>query len=315
MAVTSTPRPVGALSGMIAASTLVLGSLALLSAPAAVAAPGQNGDMKVHKVGTPFNDRTSDAKVCTFYLAASDFDTAQKVDWTISPSSSGQAAQPGVSGSIALASGTGHSEPQSMPDGHYELSWTSAGVAKHRKFDVACRPENAVADNNRPAAMPRGVPGESDAAAPAPGSAANGDASSGNRGQTQSGGRNGAGRGDVGNAYGGGNREGGHVNGGNVNGGNAGNGNANGGPDSNGAPSGGTQNVNGNAVDDFAGGRADRHGRAESGALNGPVDAGGGGTAQPDSLLSTGFAVAGGLAGLSGYAIVRRARRRADDAA
>ncbi|MGW1011750.1 hypothetical protein ACWD4X_17190 [Streptomyces termitum] len=130
-----TVRPLAAVSGLALAGLALAGG-----APAAYAAPGDNGDVKIHKVGTPFGDQSDEPKVCAFYLAGFNFDTLQNVQWEIAP----QPAKPGgaeLSGRITLLSGTGHTAPLALPDGMYKLTWTFAGengAGKHKVFRVDC---------------------------------------------------------------------------------------------------------------------------------------------------------------------------------
>ncbi|MGW6391983.1 hypothetical protein ACWFR1_16075 [Streptomyces sp. NPDC055103] len=131
-----TARPLAA----TAAATLALGSLALAGAPSAYAAPGDNGDVKIHKVGTPFDDQRDEPKVCKFYLAAFNFDTLQEVDWEITPQPP-KADDPSLSGHITLATGKGHTGPLSLADGMYKLVWTfegEQGAGKQKVFKVDC---------------------------------------------------------------------------------------------------------------------------------------------------------------------------------
>ncbi|MFE5716704.1 hypothetical protein ACFQ7J_38490 [Streptomyces sp. NPDC056501] len=123
-----------------AALTLAFGGLALTGAPAAFAAPGDNGDVKIHKVGTPFDDQSNEPKVCKFYLAAFNFDTLQEVDWEITPQPP-KADDPNLSGHITLATGTGHTGELALPSGQYKLVWTfegENGAGKSKVFKVEC---------------------------------------------------------------------------------------------------------------------------------------------------------------------------------
>ncbi|MFB7408864.1 hypothetical protein ACFCZ2_16925 [Streptomyces sp. NPDC056202] len=130
-----TARPLAA----TAAAVLTLGGLALAGAPSAYAAPGDSGDIKVHSVGTPFGSQRDEARVCRFYLSASDFETLPQVNWAISrqPSANG----PALSGQLTLAAGAGHTDPLSLPSGQYRLSWTFQGqtvVVRPKAFQVSC---------------------------------------------------------------------------------------------------------------------------------------------------------------------------------
>ncbi|MCX5241879.1 hypothetical protein OG824_42455 [Streptomyces prunicolor] len=129
------PRRAAAWAVLAAAATVVCG------APAAVAAPGDNGDVKIHEVGTPFTDERNQPKVCDFYLDAFNFDTVQEVTWSIEtqPSIPGGATR---SGSITLTTGTGHTMPVAqLPNGMYKLTWNFVGengAGKHKVFQVDC---------------------------------------------------------------------------------------------------------------------------------------------------------------------------------
>ncbi|MFB8080867.1 hypothetical protein [Streptomyces sp. NPDC056013] len=130
-----TARPLAA----TAAAVLTLGGLALAGAPSAYAAPGDSGDIQVHSVGTPFGSQRDEARVCRFYLSASDFETLPQVNWAISrqPSANG----PALSGQLTLAAGAGHTDPLSLPSGQYRLSWTFQGqtvVVRPKAFQVSC---------------------------------------------------------------------------------------------------------------------------------------------------------------------------------
>ncbi|MFF6989860.1 hypothetical protein [Streptomyces sp. NPDC010273] len=135
MPTSSLPRRAAAWSVLAAAATVFLG------APAAVAAPGDNGDVKIHEMGTPFTNQRNQPKVCDFYLDAFNFDTVQKVTWSIvtQPPVLGGATR---SGSLTLTTGTGHTTPVAqLPDGMYKLTWTFAGEngkAKQKVFKVDC---------------------------------------------------------------------------------------------------------------------------------------------------------------------------------
>ncbi|MFC9330366.1 hypothetical protein [Kitasatospora sp. NPDC057015] len=119
--------------------------LALGGAPAAVAAPGDNGDVKVHESTTAATDRRDEPQVCRFYLDAFDFDDLQRVSWTIDqqpPTGTRQV----TAGVLALLNGAGQTQILSLPDGHYRVNWTFTGQqggAKHKVFTVSCPPDGA----------------------------------------------------------------------------------------------------------------------------------------------------------------------------
>ncbi|KQX47790.1 MULTISPECIES: hypothetical protein [unclassified Streptomyces] len=136
-----TARTTRPLAVTATAAVLALGGLSLAGAPAAFAAPGDNGDVKIHKVGTPFDSQANEPKVCKFYLAAFNFDSLEEVDWEISPQPP-KADDPQLSGHITLGgTGKGHTGPLSLPSGQYKLVWTFAGengAGKQKVFKVEC---------------------------------------------------------------------------------------------------------------------------------------------------------------------------------
>ncbi|MFJ2787779.1 MULTISPECIES: hypothetical protein [unclassified Streptomyces] len=156
------PRTVRPLAATATATVLAVGGLALTGAQTASAAPGDNGDVKIHAVGTPFGDSKDEPKVCRFYLAAFDFDTLQQVSWAITAQSS-RVAVPQLSGLINLGIGTGHTAPLSLPDGQYKLVWTflgETGAAKQKVFKVDCATSGSpTTGGNGPGKPPHGPVG------------------------------------------------------------------------------------------------------------------------------------------------------------
>ncbi|MFI9121951.1 hypothetical protein ACIGW0_21500 [Streptomyces bikiniensis] len=121
-------------------ATAAIGGLALAGAPAAFAAPGDNGDIKVHKVGSPYGDLNDEARVCKFYLAAFNFDILQEVSWEITPQPP-RPEVPTLSGRVALNTGMGHTNPLTLPEGQYRVTWTFPGATptgKQKVFTVDC---------------------------------------------------------------------------------------------------------------------------------------------------------------------------------
>ncbi|MFE3073376.1 hypothetical protein [Streptomyces sp. NPDC059247] len=157
------PRTVRPLAGpaAVTAAVLAVGGLALTGAQTASAAPGDNGDVKIHAVGTPFGDSKDEPKVCKFYLAAFDFDALQQVSWAITAQSA-RVAVPQLSGLIDLGTGTGHTAPLSLPDGQYKLVWTflgETGAAKQKVFKVDCGTISPTTGGNGPGKPPHGPVG------------------------------------------------------------------------------------------------------------------------------------------------------------
>ena len=140
---TTRARTARARTGAAALTTLALAGTALLGAPAAAfAAPGDNGDVKIHADTTPEADQRNNPKVCQFYLAAFNFDRGQGVTWIIEP----QPAKRGsatLTGTLALPTGTGRTTGLlALPDGQYKLTWQivdGKGAGKHKVFKVDCK--------------------------------------------------------------------------------------------------------------------------------------------------------------------------------
>ncbi|WP_329548586.1 hypothetical protein OG548_35945 [Streptomyces sp. NBC_01356] len=121
------------------AALTVVGS-ALAGAPAAFAAPGDNGTVKVHVVGTAVEARLNQPKVCLFYLDAFNFDVAEGITWTLvtQPAVTGGAT---LGGKITLDTGAGRTANLTLPDGQYKLTWKidgGNGAGKHKVFKVNC---------------------------------------------------------------------------------------------------------------------------------------------------------------------------------
>ncbi|MFE5735359.1 hypothetical protein ACFQ7A_31190 [Streptomyces sp. NPDC056528] len=122
------------------AATAAFGGLALAGAPSAFAAPGDNGDIKIHKVGAPYGDLNDEARVCKFYLAAFNFDILDEVSWEITPQPP-RPEVPSLTGRVALNTGMGHSSPLTLPEGQYRVTWTYPGAAalgRQKVFTVDC---------------------------------------------------------------------------------------------------------------------------------------------------------------------------------
>ncbi|MGW6568993.1 hypothetical protein [Streptomyces sp. NPDC054975] len=129
-----------------AVAALALGGVALAGAPAAFAAPGDNGDIKIHHGGTrndvpprtDENDPRNEPKVCKFYIAAFNFDSVENVIWTISP----QPPKDGSSTTGELDLSVKHyTEDIKLMDGMYKVEWTwpgQMGAKKSKVFQVDC---------------------------------------------------------------------------------------------------------------------------------------------------------------------------------
>ncbi|MEV6762071.1 hypothetical protein AB0N16_15760 [Streptomyces sp. NPDC051105] len=131
------PRTTGPRAG----ATVVLTALAAagaswVAAPNA-AAVGENGDIRIHRVGVPFGVSKDDPVVCRFYLDAVNFDVLPAIAYTITPQPPLPTAAT-VAGTIQLAGGAGHTDPLGLADGQYKLSWTVSGALKEKVFRLNC---------------------------------------------------------------------------------------------------------------------------------------------------------------------------------
>ncbi|MFG3281463.1 hypothetical protein [Streptomyces sp. NPDC048111] len=139
MSASALRTPTGPRTRIAAVAALTLAGTVLVAAPA-VAAPGDNGDVKIHAMGTKFTDQRNDPKVCGFYLDAFNFDTVQGITWQIAtqPARAGGAS---LSGALQLTAGTGHTTPLTLPAGQYKLVWSivgGKGAGKQKVFKVDC---------------------------------------------------------------------------------------------------------------------------------------------------------------------------------
>lgn len=133
-----TARPLAAASGLALAGLAVFGG-----GQAAYAAPGDNGDVKIHKSTTPVTDQRNEPKVCLFYLAAFNFDEGQEITWKIEHQPGGGVVE---NDELTLPTGAGRASSNlSLPDGMYKLTWNFAGeqgAGKHKVFQVDCENGN-----------------------------------------------------------------------------------------------------------------------------------------------------------------------------
>ncbi|MEI7032757.1 hypothetical protein [Streptomyces pratensis] len=137
-------RPTALRLGAATVAALAFTGASVAGASTAFAAPGDSGELKVHKAGTPYGDSRDEKKVCRFHLAASNFETITLINVTITPQPPAP-TRPTVTAAITLSAGTGHTQDYSLPDGQYQVSWTfPGGVAKQKLFTVDCRPSGGV---------------------------------------------------------------------------------------------------------------------------------------------------------------------------
>ena len=156
-----TARTARARTAAAALTALALAGTALLGAPAAFAAPGDNGDVKIHADTTPDADQRNNPKVCQFYLAAFNFDRGQGVTWIIEPQPTKRGSAT-LTGTLALPTGTDRTTGLlALPDGQYKLTWQivdGKGAGKHKVFKVDCKKTPPSDDALAPGGPNGGVP-------------------------------------------------------------------------------------------------------------------------------------------------------------
>ncbi|MGW6537067.1 hypothetical protein ACWGBV_04235 [Streptomyces sp. NPDC055051] len=269
-----TARPLAAASGLALAGLALAGGT-----PAAYAAPGDNGDVKIHSVGTPLDDQRNEPKVCDFYLAASNFESVQRVRWEITAQPASASAR-SVDGTLRLTTGAGRSSRIALPDGTYRLTWTFEGsqaTGRSKVFQVDCPGGGNGANGN-------GTNGQAPNGQTANGQTPNGQNSNGQTGNGQ------APNGQNSNSWNG--------NGQNSNGQNSNSWN------------GGGENGNGGNGGGWNGQRPPQGPVGAGGGGSAELAA-----AEDGSSFGVGAAVAAGLAGTVGLVLIRRSRRRNDGAA
>ncbi|MFI1734335.1 hypothetical protein ACH40E_35025 [Streptomyces acidicola] len=158
----SLPPRAGARPGGAALAALTVAGTAFFVAPAASAAPGDRGDIKINMTDTDALPQAGRAKVCEFDLEAVNFESVQGISWAIEP----QPAKPGaaqLSGRVLLTDGAGRTDDNlALPEGQYKLTWRidgGMGAGKQKAFKVDCSreaPASAHAPGNVPNDGPNG---------------------------------------------------------------------------------------------------------------------------------------------------------------
>ncbi|MFI1716032.1 hypothetical protein [Streptomyces litmocidini] len=132
-------------------ATLALSAVTLGGAPTAFAAPGDDGDVKVHQAATGDTDPVNEPRVnCPFKFAALNFDGLSSITYSVFP----QPGQPGngdqpVLGPAAVSidpvSGNGATGLLRLPIGMYKVEWTwegKNGAPKSKVFNVITACDN-----------------------------------------------------------------------------------------------------------------------------------------------------------------------------
>lgn len=138
-------------------TALTVAASFLLGAPAE-AAPGDDGDVELHVMGTAVATYPDGPKACSLYLDAVGFGRARGIDWTIEPQPARRGAVT-LSSSLALVDGAGTSDNLLLPAARYKLSWTvvqGKGAGGRKVFKVDCPGEPGRAPSSSPAGTPGG---------------------------------------------------------------------------------------------------------------------------------------------------------------
>jgi len=149
-------RPRRARGRTAALAALTVAGTALIGAPGtAAAAPGDNGDIKIHMAGTTPGTPNDEPKVCKFYLDAVNFDENEHFTWTIDGQGQGPNAGTGHLSGAATAGpdGATHTEDLELSDGLYKVVWkgdTWQGAGKHKVFTVDCSGPTPTPTSTRP---------------------------------------------------------------------------------------------------------------------------------------------------------------------
>ncbi|MBK0372398.1 hypothetical protein ACFY8V_30125 [Streptomyces californicus] len=130
--------------GAAALTAVAVTGLSLAGASTASAAPGDSGEINIHKPGTPNSDPRDEVKICRFNLAAVNFETVPLVNITVTPQPA-TPTRPTLTAAVALTAGLGNTQDYSLPNGQYKVVWTfPGGTPKEKLFTVDCRPTGGV---------------------------------------------------------------------------------------------------------------------------------------------------------------------------
>ncbi|MFF4898805.1 hypothetical protein [Streptomyces sp. NPDC001068] len=156
------PRAAGTRAGATVVLTAIAAAGASWVAAPIAMAQGENGDIRIHRVGVPFGVSKDDPAVCRFYLDAVNFDVLTAIAYTITPQPPLPTAAT-VAGTVQLAGGAGHTDPLGLADGQYKIAWVVGGALKEKVFRVNChdvKPDGAQGPNGQ--GGPNGPGGQHD---------------------------------------------------------------------------------------------------------------------------------------------------------
>ncbi|MFF0139405.1 hypothetical protein ACFYRN_23525 [Streptomyces sp. NPDC005227] len=110
----------------------------LAGAGASYAAPGDSGDIDVRSIG--WHARGGDGvEVCEFLLSASNFESFPAVAWTITAQPPTTPRGDTLQSTLPLVNGSARSAKYLLPEGTYQLVWTTPAGPKEKRFSVDCQ--------------------------------------------------------------------------------------------------------------------------------------------------------------------------------
>ncbi|MCX4919434.1 hypothetical protein ACFWA4_06360 [Streptomyces sp. NPDC060011] len=110
----------------------------LAGAGASYAAPGDSGDIDVRSIG--WHARGGDGvEVCEFVLSASNFESFPAVAWTITAQPPTTPPGDTLQSTLPLVNGSARSAKYLLPEGTYQLVWTTPAGPKQKRFSVDCK--------------------------------------------------------------------------------------------------------------------------------------------------------------------------------
>ncbi|MDT7844400.1 hypothetical protein [Streptomyces justiciae] len=163
MLIAARPRRASGRTAALAALT-VAGTVLIGVPGTAAAAPGDNGDIKIHDTETDPGVPADEPKVCKFYLDAVNFDEGETFTWTIDGQGQGPNAGTGHLSGNGTTDGNGaaHTEDLTLSDGLYKVVWKGGnwtGAGKQKVFTVDCTSPTPTPTSTRPGGGPGGPNG------------------------------------------------------------------------------------------------------------------------------------------------------------
>ncbi|MEU8790854.1 hypothetical protein [Streptomyces sp. NPDC048643] len=130
----------------------------LAGAGASYAAPGDSGDIDVRSIG--WHARGGDGvEVCEFVLSASNFESFPAVAWTITAQPPTTPPGDTLQSTLPLVNGSARSAKYLLPEGTYQLVWTTPAGPKQKRFSVDCQSQAQSHHSRGPAEIgPGGSP-------------------------------------------------------------------------------------------------------------------------------------------------------------